>query len=69
MAQALLLASSYECTYITQLLCTQANGKFYVPTASGFFCLFLTLFGNGSSLVVWTGHLMLNFPIKLLFQL
>lgn len=62
-AQALLSTSVCECKYITHLLCTKANSKLRVSTASVFI-----LFGSGSSLVQ-AGHLMLTLPINLLFQL
>lgn len=60
-AEALLSTSVCECKYVTQLLCTQTN---YVPAAS-----VIILFGNGGSLMVLAGHLMLTLPINLLFQL
>lgn len=51
-AQALLSEYIYECKDVTQLLCTQANGKLNTPTACGSY----VLCGSGSS-VVQAGHL------------
>lgn len=64
-AQALLSTSVCECKYVTQLLCTQANSKLYVPSASVFFILF----SNASSVVVRTGHLMFQLAVSVVFIL
>lgn len=60
-AQALLSTSVCECKDITQLLCTQANGKLHVPTASGSCILW-----QWQLPVVPAGHLLFTLPVNLL---